>query len=74
MTFEMEGSTLLQIYQCRCGETHRGEYAAEDWAHHNCFHGEGLSVDAGDCEAICPLCGEVFKLVQRRLVFPIDDN
>lgn len=60
--FECYGGKVQQVYPCRCGETHLGEYAAETWAHHNCFHDAELLVDACDDQAICSLCGEVFRL------------
>ena len=49
---------------CRCGQIHRGDYAAEDWAHHNCFHDEGLAQDDVIPEqAICVACGQTFELI-----------
>lgn len=50
-----------QVYPCRCGETHRGDYAFEMWNHHNCFHGP-LWVQAGEDEAMCSQCGELFDI------------
>lgn len=51
-----------QVYPCRCGQTHRGDYALYDWAHHNCFHREPLILIAEDIPGyyMCPSCGEVF--------------
>jgi predicted RNA-binding Zn-ribbon protein involved in translation (DUF1610 family) len=51
-----------RIYPCRCGETHRGPYAAYDYGHHNCLHDDGLirlMEDAPDY-LICPACGKTF--------------
>lgn len=52
-----------QVYPCRCGETHRGNYAIYDHGHHNCFHSMPL-VDIGRPAVVgylmCPQCGEVF--------------
>ena len=62
LDFEVLDGKPQQVYPCRCGETHRGQYAAEDWAHHNCFHDDELLVDAGDDQAMCSLCGNVFSL------------
>lgn len=50
-----------QIYPCRCGETHRGPYAAYDYGHHNCFHRAALSRLGAD-DLMCPECGEMFRL------------
>lgn len=51
-----------QVFPCRCGVTHRGDYAFEGWAHHDCLHDEPLS-RLGDDQAMCVLCGEVFDIV-----------
>lgn len=45
-----------QVYPCRCGETHRGDYAAYDYGHHNCLHDCAL-LWLADRAVICPLCG-----------------
>jgi len=50
-----------QVYHCRCGETHRGDYAAEDWNHHNCFHEDSLSKIADD-QCMCIDCGLTFTI------------
>ena len=62
-TLEHANGVTVQVFPCRCGETHRGEYAAEDYAHHNCFHGP-LMVRL-DNQAICVLCGAVFELTAK---------
>lgn len=53
-----------QAYPCRCGETHRGEYAAYDYGHHNCFHDAILlfveSDDPDEGDVMCPLCGKTW--------------
>ena len=49
-----------RVYPCRCGKTHRGDWAQEDFAHHNCLHEDslmGLPVNAQWIQAICTLCG-----------------
>ena len=59
-----------QVFPCRCGSTHRGDYAMEDWAHHNCFHGPLLLMsDHGHDELknqlLCVQCGEVFEMTRE---------
>jgi hypothetical protein len=27
-----------RVFPCRCGQTHRGQYAQQDYNQHNCFH------------------------------------
>jgi hypothetical protein len=52
-----------RVYPCRCGETHRGDYAAYDYAHHNCFHNEPLhEIDPENVPGylMCPSCGKTF--------------
>ena len=57
----MEGDE--QVYPCRCGVTHRGEYAVYDYGHHMCFHDAGLDWLDDDLDAlICVMCGNVFGL------------
>ena len=49
-----------RIYPCRCGEVHQGDYAAEDYNHHNCLHETDLwgePIDEHTLQAICPECG-----------------
>lgn len=54
-----------RVFPCYCGETHRGQYAAEDWAHHNCLHTSALMlIDAALSDVfMCPDCGRVFETV-----------
>ena len=40
---------------CRCGETHTGEYALEQYRHHECLHGQWVHVGQG--QIICEACG-----------------
>ena len=49
-------------YPCRCGQTHRGMYAAYDWGHHNCFHDSPLFALGDDDPGhfICGGCGKSF--------------
>lgn len=56
-----------QVYPCRCGETHRGPYAAYTYGHHNCFHHASLvQIDAEmPDDFMCPLCGEMFHVGRR---------
>ena len=57
--------TCERVYPCRCGGSHRGEYAVEDWNHHNCFHEAPLwAVDAARGDYICADCGNDFKLAR----------
>ena len=54
-----------RVYPCRCGKTHRGDYAGYDFGHHNCLHEEvllGLPVDKNTIQAICPQCGMSWKV------------
>mgnify|MGYP001569414341 CR=1 FL=1 len=57
---------VVRNYPCRCGETHAGDYAIEDWNHHNCDHREWLLLplpdqlpfrDTDECFAVCEECG-----------------
>ena len=56
----------LEEYPCRCGQTHTGSYAYEDWRHHNCFH-EGPIWVIEDELGICSVCGKSFTLERRPL-------
>ena len=52
-----------EVYPCRCGETHRGEYAFHDYMYHNCFHDEPLVDIGGEIGTpmwICPICSKVW--------------
>lgn len=55
-----------QVFPCRCGVTHRGEYAAYDYGHHNCFHDAPLlfieSADPNEGDAMCPQCGKTWPM------------
>ena len=55
-------------YPCRCGKVHSGDYAFEDWHHHNCFHRSPLrQVDPAIEGYFCCLdCGEIFWLDRGR--------
>ncbi len=63
----------VRVFPCRCGKTHRGPYAAEDYAHHNCFHNGPIiwleeddkpesMVKCADWDVMCLDCGKVFTL------------
>jgi hypothetical protein len=49
-----------QVYPCRCGETHRGDYALYDWGHHNCLHDSGELHAIAEDQFMCPECGKSF--------------
>jgi len=64
-------------YPCRCGEIHRGDYALEDKAMHECLHGVDhlavIPVSDGTFQMLCPECGmswrgEVFKEMDEEIV------
>ena len=58
ITLEFENGK--RIYPCRCGKTHRGNYAVYDFGHHNCLHEThllGLPAGKDKVQAICPQCG-----------------
>lgn len=44
---------------CRCGTYHFGDYAEEEYRHHECFHRATL-LHIGDGHLICEDCGEDF--------------
>ena len=50
-----------RVFSCRCGVTHRGDYAVYDFGHHECFHDSAL-FRLDDESAICPDCGKMFEL------------
>ncbi|MFA7265749.1 MAG: hypothetical protein WC054_05505 [Candidatus Nanopelagicales bacterium] len=51
-----------EVYPCRCGETHRGDYAIYDYGHHNCTHTAPLvNIDITDV-LMCPQCGATFRV------------
>lgn len=52
------------VYPCRCGTIHEGEYAAYDYAHHNCLHEDDL-IGLGDDQVICPICGMSWRVVRN---------
>lgn len=45
-----------QVYPCRCGKTHRGDYAFYDMMHHECLHDCAL-IWFADRAVMCPSCG-----------------
>lgn len=64
--YEGDAGSLIQVYPCRCGRTHRGrtthgEYAYEDWMHHTCYHRSHLAQIHRN-QAICMECGQSFLL------------
>ena len=46
-----------EVFPCHCGETHRGDYAQEDWNHHNCEHGPMSQIEGS---VVCLACGAMF--------------
>ena len=52
-----------RVYPCRCGQTHCGDYAFEDWNHHDCFH-ESELILLCDEQAICGECGKSFLITR----------
>lgn len=55
---------IERVYPCRCGVTHRGDYAVYDYGHHNCFHPEWMFLDSEIPRVlICVHCGETSRLV-----------
>lgn len=54
-----------EVFPCRCGKTHRGEYAFEDWNHHTCFHGHFWAFQLNDGDGtlylFCSDCGAAFR-------------
>lgn len=63
--FDAKGN---EVFPCRCGQTHGGDYAFEDWAHHNCFHEAPLNPLAETGDLLCPECGEVFNVSTQQQV------
>ncbi len=48
----------VEVYPCRCGETHRGDYALYDWGHHNCLHEGRLFLSEQVLEGALVICME----------------
>ena len=53
-----------RVFPCRCGETHRGEYALHDFMHHECMHNLPLVQFQDDMPnlTMCRECGRVFQI------------
>ncbi len=53
-----------QVWPCRCGQVHRGDYGQYDYGHHECFHDSGLvHLDDNDPNYLaCPDCGKTFHI------------
>ena len=65
-TIHLEGppGALEQACPCRCGQTHRGDYAIYDHGRHNCLHSEPLMrFPEMDDWYVCGECGETFTSV-----------
>ncbi len=48
-----------QVYPCRCGKTHRGDYAIYVYGHHNCDHPSPM-LHLGHGQVVCGECGNVW--------------
>ena len=56
-TIHLEGDK--QVWPCRCGETHRGDYGFYDWSHHTCFHRDVMWMDIPNAgQVMCSECGD----------------
>ena len=51
-----------RVYPCRCGAIHRGDYAEEDYNHHNCLH-DGDMWGIGKYQVVCSQCGASWRVV-----------
>ena len=51
-------------YMCRCGVTHFGPYAYEDWRHHECLHSVPLMLLEVPIQVLCPDCGNVWMVLE----------
>lgn len=60
------GVLYEQVYPCRCGDTHRGPYAAYDAAQHECLHDADLHELAPD-HLMCPDCGKAWTVYRAPL-------
>jgi len=61
-TIFLEGDK--QVYPCRCGETHKGDYGFYDWYHHECYHDALVMLFNG--VAYCVECGKSITIIDRR--------
>jgi len=50
-----------EVFPCRCGEVHEGDYACEEYLHHECLHDTSLD-DIGDGLVICMDCGRTWRV------------
>jgi len=60
-TIHIEGGEE-RVYPCSCGETHRGDYAAEDYNHHSCLHDCDLW-GIGKYQVVCSQCGASWQVI-----------
>jgi hypothetical protein len=55
-----------KVFPCRCGQTHRGDYAEEDYTHHTCFHTSALFklplIDGVPEQVVCMECGNLWDV------------
>lgn len=67
-----DSGTAQRVFPCRCGVTHTGERAVEEYAQHNCLHEGPLLCShfpeqegphGEHClQLICGDCGKVFSV------------
>ena len=50
-----------EVFRCRCGSTHTGDYACNEWLQHECLHESDLLV-IGNGVAMCGDCGQTWEL------------
>ena len=51
-----------EVWPCRCGETHRGDYGPYDFGHHNCDHGPMWFMEDIEPTVMCSQCGQGWEL------------
>jgi hypothetical protein len=55
-----------EVWPCRCGETHRGDYGFYDFIHHNCDH-DDIVVVHDFSFGYCGGCGKTINILDRRV-------
>lgn len=63
----------VEVFPCRCGVTHRGEYVTNDFARHECFHKRPLHI-LPEVGLICGECGQTFAVEQDTKSAPTSDR
>ena len=53
-----------QVFPCRCGQMHKGDFSTDDYLHPNCYHNVfWLNEREGDTPQVeCANCGKVAEL------------